>query len=76
MIRIETQFGSKLGRPVEAGACHVPGYKAGMVLADRVRSRSRPVFYADFSELKKSVHEVSLALETFKAERGGGSLES
>ena len=75
MIRIETEFGSRVGRPAEAGACHVPGYKAGRVSVDRVRSESRPAFHADFSELTKSVHEFSSEFETLKAERGGGFLE-
>jgi hypothetical protein len=75
MIRIETEFGLRDGRPAEAGACHLPRYKAGRVSGDRVRSESRPIFHDDFSELTKSVHEFSSELETLKAERGGGFLE-
>jgi hypothetical protein len=76
MIRMETEFGSRLGRRVEAGAGHVPGYKERMLSAAHVRPEPRPAFHADFSDLTKSVHEFSSELETLKAERGGGFLES
>jgi len=76
MIRIKTEFGSRLGRRVEAGAGHVPGYKVGRVSATHARPEPQPAFHADFTDLTKSVHEFSSELETHKAERGGGFLES
>jgi hypothetical protein len=76
MIRMGAGFGSKLGRPVEAGACHVPGYEAGSESSDRVKLGSQLNFRADFSQLTKSEYEVSSAPETLKEERGGGYFES
>ena len=76
MIRIERHFRLNPGRAMEVGVGRVPRYKAGRVLADRVRSGSLALFYADFSELRKSMHELSTLLETFKAARGGGFIES
>jgi hypothetical protein len=76
MIRIKTEFGSRLGKRVEAGAGHVPGYKAGRVSVAHARPEPQPAFHADFTDLMKSAHEFSSALETHKAGRGGGFLES
>jgi hypothetical protein len=76
MIHMKTEFGTRFGRAVEAGAYYLPGYKAGGVSAACVRSESRLVSQADFGDLKKSAYEVFLALATRKAERGGAYLES
>ena len=76
MIRIETHLRLNLGGAMEVGVGRVPGYKAVRALADRVRSGALEVFYADFSELRKSMHELSTSLETFRAARGGGCIES
>jgi hypothetical protein len=76
MIRIETHFRLKPGGAVEVSVGDVAGYKAGRVSADRVRPSALPVFYTNFSELRKSMHELPTLLETFKAARGGGFIES
>jgi hypothetical protein len=76
MIRIETHLRLKPSGGVEVGVGGTPGYNAGRVSADRVRPGALPVFYADFSESRKSMHELSTLLETFKAARGGGFIES
>ena len=75
MIHLETHFRLKPGGAVEVGVGDGPGYKAEWVLADRVRSGGLPVFYADFRELRKSMHALSTLQETFEAARGGGFIE-
>lgn len=76
MIRMKAEFETRLGRSVEAGAYYLPGCEAGGVSAARVRPESRLASQADFSDLRKSAHKIFLALETRKAERGGGYIES
>jgi hypothetical protein len=76
MIRIETHLRLNPGGAVEVSVGDVAGYKAGRVSADRVGPGALPVFRADFNELRKSMDELSTLLETFKAARGGGFIES
>jgi len=76
MIRIETHLRSNPGEAVNVGVGRVPACKAVWVSADRVWSGALAVFYAAFSELRKSMHELPTLLETFKAARGGGFIES